>query len=305
MSNETILVAGAAGGVQGGTGNIVARALLAQGHSVRAFVRQDDDRAAKLRKEGAEVYVGDLREIKDVQPALRGVRRAFFTYPVQDGLLDATAVFASAAALEGVQQVVEVSQLAPDPQAGTPRLRQHWVSERIFDHAGVGAIHLRATAFYENIRALIQPGENGFQLVMPLGDDSTVLPLVSGADVARVAIGVLAPSEIQPAGFHRLIGEFVSVRQIADTFERAVGQPLHYRDVPSETWRQVMVDNGLNAHAAAHLTSLWQVFRDAGAADWQDVAYEHNDAIERITGQRRQTIEEFFRANTQVFGGAR
>lgn len=305
MSNETILVAGAAGGVQGATGNIVARALLAQGHSVRAFVRQEDDRAAKLRKEGAEVYVGDLREIKDVQPALRGVRRAFFTYPVQDGLLDATAVFASAAAREGVQQVVEVSQLAPHPQAGTPRLRQHWVSEQIFDHAGVGAIHLRATAFYENIRALIHPGENGFQLVMPLGDDSTVLPLVSGADVARVAIGVLAQNEIQPAGFHRLIGEFVSVRQIADAFERAVGQPLRYVDVPSEAWRQIMVDNGLNAHAAAHLTSLWQLFRDAGAANWQDEAYEHNDAIERITGQRRQTIEEFFQANTDTFGGTR
>lgn len=305
MSNETILVAGAAGGVQGATGNIVARALLARGHSVRAFVRQDDDRAAKLRKEGAEVYVGDLREIKDVQPALSGVRRAFFTYPVQDGLLDATAVFASAAALAGVQQVVEVSQLAPDPQAGTPRLRQHWVSEQIFDHAGVGAIHLRATAFYENIRALIHPGENGFQLVMPLGADSTVLPLVSGGDVARVAIGVLAQKEIQPAGFHRLIGEFVSVRQIADAFERAVGQPLRYVDVPSEAWRQIMVDNGLNAHAAAHLSSLWQVFRDAGAANWQDEAYEHNDAIERITGQRRQTIEEFFQANTDTFGGTR
>lgn len=305
MSNETILVAGAAGGVQGATGNIVARALLARGHSVRAFVRQDDDRAAKLRKEGAEVYVGDLREIKDVQPALSGVRRAFFTYPVQDGLLDATAVFASAAALAGVQQVVEVSQLAPDPQAGTPRLRQHWVSEQIFDHAGVGAIHLRATAFYENIRALIHPGENGFQLVMPLGADSTVLPLVSGGDVARVAIGVLAQKEIQPAGFHRLIGEFVSVRQIADAFERAVGQPLRYVDVPSEAWRQIMVDNGLNAHAAAHLTSLWQVFRDAGAANWQGEAYEHNDAIERITSQRRQTIEEFFQANTDTFGGTR
>lgn len=299
MSNETILVAGAAGGVQGATGNLVARALLAQGKQVRAFVRQDDDRAARLRKEGAEVYVGDLREIKDVQPALHGVRRAFFTYPVQDGLLDATAVFASAAAYEGVEQVVEVSQLAPEPQAGTPRLRQHWVSEQVFDHAGVGAVHLRATAFYENIRALIHPGENGFQVVLPLGEDSTVLPLVSGGDVARVAIDVLAQKEIQPAGFHRLIGEFVSVKQITEAFERAVGQPLHYVDVPSETWRQVMIDNGLNAHAAAHLTSLWQVFRDAGAGGWQDEAYE------RDPGQRRQTIEEFFQANRELYGGPR
>jgi uncharacterized protein YbjT (DUF2867 family) len=305
MSNQTILVAGAAGGAQGSTGNLVARALLERGSDVRAFVRQDDDRAAKLRKGGAEVLVGDLREIKDVQPALRGIRKAFFTYPVQDGLLDATAVFASAAALEGVQQVVEVSQLGPEPRAGTPRLRQHWVSEQVFDHAGVGAIHLRATAFYENIRALIRPGENGFQLVMPLGDDSTVLPLVSGGDVAKVAIELLAQKEIQPAGFHRLIGEFVSVKRIAEAFERAVGQPLRYVDVPGEAWRQVMVDNGLNAHAAAHLTSLWQLFRDAGAANWPGPSYENVDGVERLTGQKPQTIEEFFQANAAQFGTQR
>lgn len=302
MSNQPILVAGAAGGAQGSTGNLVARALLGQGIPVRAFVRQDDDRAAVLRKAGAEVHVGDLREIADVRTALQGVRRAFFTYPVQDGLLDATAVFAGAAAAEGLHQVVNVSQLAPEPDAGTPRLRQHWVSEQVLDHAGIGAVHLRATAFYENIRALIGSGPHGHQLVMPLGGEDTVLPLVGGGDVARVAIGVLTQKEIQPPGFHRLIGEFVSVREITAAFQRATGEPLTYVDIPNEAWRQAVLDNGLNAHAAAHLTKLWQLFRKAGAANWQDRAYERNDVIERLGGAQPQTIEEFFRTG---FGGAR
>jgi uncharacterized protein YbjT (DUF2867 family) len=302
MSKEPVLVAGAAGGAQGATGNLVARALLEQGIPVRAFVRQDDDRAALLREAGAEVHVGDLREIADVRPALQGVRRAFFTYPVQDGLLDATAVFASAATAEGLHQVVNVSQLGPEPDAGTPRLRQHWVSERVFDHAGVGAVHLRATAFYENIRALIHSGTHGYQLVMPLGGEDTVLPLVSGGDVARVAIGVLTQSQVQAPGFHRLIGEFVSVREISAAYERAAGEPLTYVDVPSEEWRRAVLDNGLNAHAAAHLTQLWELFRRAGKANWQDPVYERNDIIERIGGSKPQTIEEFFRAG---IGGAR
>ncbi|HZC26912.1 MAG TPA: NmrA family NAD(P)-binding protein, partial [Actinopolymorphaceae bacterium] len=279
MTNAPVLVAGAAGGVQGATGNRVARALLDKGIPVRAFVRTDDDRAAALRKQGAEVYVGDLREIADVHRALRGVERAFFTYPVRDGLLDATAVFASAAALEGVQQVVEVSQLAPEPDAGTPRLRQHWVSERVFDNADVGAVHLLATVFYENIRALITAGPQGYQLVMPLGGEDTVLPLVGGVDVARVAYGILAAPEVQPTGFHRLVTEFLSVADIAAAFERVTGRPLRYVDVPGQTWKQTMLDNGLNSHAAAHLTALWEVFRAAGAANWADPAYQRNDAI--------------------------
>jgi uncharacterized protein YbjT (DUF2867 family) len=301
MANEPILVAGAAGGAQGATGNLIARSLREQGIPVRAFVRQDDERAAALRAIGAEVRVGDLREIADVQPAMQGVQRAFFTYPVQDGLLDATAVFASAAALEGVRQVVEVSQLAPEPDAGTPRLRQHWVSERVFDHAGVGAVHLRATAFYENIRAWIHPGPQGHRLLMPLGGDDTVLPLVSGGDVARVAVGILAAAEIQPAGSHRLIGEFLSIAEIVAAFERGVGAPLTYVDMPSEAWQRLMLDNGLNAHAAAHLTRLWEVFRKAGAAGWAEPGYARNDVIERIGGQPAQTFEEFVRAHSERF----
>ncbi|MEQ7006760.1 NmrA family NAD(P)-binding protein [Actinopolymorpha sp. B17G11] len=301
MANAPVLVAGAAGGVQGSTGNLVARGLLEKGIPVRAFVRTDDDRAAGLRTQGAEVYVGDLREIADVGPALRGVERAFFTYPVRDGLLEASAVFASAAAREGVRQVVEVSQLAPEPHAGTPRLRQHWVSEQVFDHAGVGAVHLRATVFYENIRALITTGPNGHQLVMPLGGQDAVLPLVGGRDVASVAVGVLAAPEVRPAGFHRLVAGFASVSDVMATFEVATGRPLRYVDVPSQAWKQSMLDNGLNAHAAAHLTSLWEVFRAAGAANWADPAYERNDAIARIGGQRAQTLEEFLRSNANHF----
>jgi uncharacterized protein YbjT (DUF2867 family) len=104
------------------------------------MVHRDDERAVGLRALGAEVVAGDLLDAESVQRAVRGVSSVYFAYPVQDGLLDATAVFASAAAAEGLHQVVDVSQLGPEPDAGTPRLRQHWVSEQVFDHAGVGAV---------------------------------------------------------------------------------------------------------------------------------------------------------------------
>ena len=148
--SELALVTGAAGGKQGKTGRHVAEGLLKRGVAVRAFVHTDDERAAALRELGAEVVVGDLREIRDVEPALDGVDRVFFTYPVADGLLAATAVMAAAAKEAGIRRLVEVSQLWPDTNSITPRTRQHWVSEKIFDAAGVGAVHLRATGFYEN-----------------------------------------------------------------------------------------------------------------------------------------------------------
>src|SRR6476646_211332 len=85
---KRFLIVGA-GGSHGATGNHVARQLLARGLPVRAFVRRADERATELSALGADIAVGDLHSFTDVRAALDGVRRAYFTYPVADGLLDA------------------------------------------------------------------------------------------------------------------------------------------------------------------------------------------------------------------------
>lgn len=50
-----MLVTGAAGGMMGATGRVLTDLLLKQDIAVRAFVRSDDERAASLRADGAEV----------------------------------------------------------------------------------------------------------------------------------------------------------------------------------------------------------------------------------------------------------
>src|SRR5271168_2388599 len=97
MPVEPILVTGAAGGIQGSTGFHVTRLLLDKGLPVRAFVHRLDDRSDRLRTLGAEVVDGDLRDFRSVAAAMGGIRRAYFAYPVQEGLLDAAATFAAAA----------------------------------------------------------------------------------------------------------------------------------------------------------------------------------------------------------------
>ena len=59
MSQVTILVTGAAGGV-GSTAHTAIALLLEQGHHVRAMVRKLDARADSLRDLGAEIVVADL-----------------------------------------------------------------------------------------------------------------------------------------------------------------------------------------------------------------------------------------------------
>src|SRR6201984_3822326 len=97
-----------AGGSHGATGNHVARQLRERGLHVRAFVRQADERADELRQLGAEIAVGDIRDYEVVRAALDGVQRAYFTYPLADGLLLATATFAAAGKQTGLQAGVDI-----------------------------------------------------------------------------------------------------------------------------------------------------------------------------------------------------
>ncbi|MFG2007380.1 NAD(P)H-binding protein [Spirillospora sp. NPDC048911] len=270
-----ILVTGAAGGTQGSTGRLVAQTLLERGHPVRAFVHTDDHRAADLRKLGAEVVTGDLREIADVLPALKGVRRAFFTYPVTEGLLDATAAFAAAAREHNVERLVEVSQLAAEPDANTHRMRQHWLAEQIFDWAGIGAVHLRAAVFFENLDVLIRlSGRN--ELAAPLGGPDTLLPLIAGADVARVAVGLLDDPVPEVDPICRLTGEMLTVAEAAAAF----GVP--YVDVPPDDWERGALASYGDPDTVRHLTKLWEIFRFLGPNDHP--LFRVTEAIEHYGG---------------------
>ncbi|MGW4639019.1 NmrA family NAD(P)-binding protein [Sphaerisporangium sp. NPDC004334] len=285
---EPVLVTGAAGGRQGSTGLHVARMLLQRGQAVRAVVRREDARAERLRGWGAEVVVADLREITSVIPALGGVRRAFFTYPVTEGMLDAAAVFAAAARREGVERVVEVSQLAADPYAGTPHMRRHWVAEELFDRADVGAVHLRAGVFFENLAVLVRAG-GGRELALPLGPPETVLPLVAATDVARVAAGLLTAPDGPADPVCRLTGEVMTIGQAVRTF----GAGLVYVDQDAEEWRRKAMALYEDAVAVEHLSHLWELFRLIG--DHHEL-YEVTEAIERLGGRPPETLRAFVAA---------
>lgn len=284
---EPVLVTGAAGGSQGSTGRIVTGLLRERGAAVRAFVHREDERSAALRALGADVVAGDLREISSVLPAVAGVRRVFFTYPVTEGLLDAVAAMAAASRLHGVRQVVEVSQLAAGPDAPTPHMRQHWLAEQVFDRAGVGAVHLRAAVFFENLAVLVAAG-NG-QLALPLGSEDTVIPLVAAADVARVAAGILsgAPDGVDPVSL--LTGDIATIGEVASAFG-AGGSPVRYVNTDPREWDRRALGIYHDPHTVEHLSKLWEIFRLIGSGH---ELYQVTDVIEQVGGRPPQKLSEF------------
>ena len=306
MSNP-ILITGAAGGQQGSTGRVIATLLLEQGLPVRAFVRKLDARSDELRQKGAEIIEGDLLNPASVQAAMKDVKRAYFTYPVADRLLEAATIFATSARDAGVELVVNNSQFQGTPddplfrdlqRAPSFRNLQHRLADRIFDWAQIGAVHIQAPPYYENVRALVSRSvaeQNA--AFLPWGDGDAVIPLAGAEDVARVAATLLAASNAPSEKVYPLVSETLTVRQIVETLGKAIGRPIRYVPITDEQWVDAVKER-INPHALDHLTHLWQYFRNSKEPR------QATNAIREVTGRNPQTLEEFFRANANSIGAA-
>ena len=305
--SHPFLVAGAAGGQQGSTGRVIATLLLEQGFPVRAFVHKLDGRSDELRQLGAEIIEGDLLNPASVQAAMKNVKRAYFTYPVADGLLEAVTIFAATAREAGLELVVNNSQFqgtSDDPafrdlrHAASFRNLQHRLADRIFDWAQVGAVHIQAPPYYENVRALVSRSVAEQNAVfLPWGDGNAVIPLAGAEDVARVAATFLAASNAPSEKVYPLLSETPTVRQIVETLGKAIGRPIRYVPITDEQWADAVRER-INPHALDHLTHLWQYFRNTKERR------QATNAIREVTGRNPQTLEEFFRANAKSIGGA-
>jgi uncharacterized protein YbjT (DUF2867 family) len=305
--SQPILITGAAGGPQGSTGRVIARLLLQQGVPVRAFVHKLDARSDELRQLGAEVFEGDLLNPSSVQAAMKDVRRAYFTYPVADGLLEAATIFAATAHDAELELVVNNSQFqgTPDEQAFrdlryTPSFRnlQHRLADRIFDWAHVGALHIQTPPYYENVRALVRRSVAAQDTAfLPWGDGTAVIPLAGAEDVARVAATLLAAPNVPSQTVYPLVSETPTVREIIDTLGRAIDRPIRYVPITDEQWADAAKER-INPHALDHLSHLWAYFRKG------EISVRTTDTVRAVTGRNPQTLEEFFRANAESFNAA-
>jgi uncharacterized protein YbjT (DUF2867 family) len=269
---------------------------LAKGIPVRTLVRKVDDRSERLRALGADVIEGDFLDYHSIERATQGVSSVYFAYPVQEGLLEATTIMADASRKAGVTRLIDMVMLVSSPDAPTPRMRENYLSERIFEWAGIGAAHVRATVFYENMRALTAAtiARDG-SILLPWGSESTSVPLVSAQDVAGVAVGLLTGPSLKPASSFPVIGDVLTLRDIVATFQQVLDRNVRYQEVPDKAWADAALSRGYNPHAVEHLSKLWQALR-AGIG-----TYEVPDTILKLAGKSPKTFEEFLQEQKDAF----
>jgi uncharacterized protein YbjT (DUF2867 family) len=129
---------------------------------------------------------------------------------------------------------------------------------------------------------------------LPWGKEQTILPLVAGEDVARVAVGLLTSPSLTPGTAYPVIGTVISLKDIIATLGRVLGKNVRYEEITDDEWRRDALGRGYNAHALEHLSSLWKALRAAGL-DPERARFAVTDTIERLGGAKPKTFEQFVR----------
>jgi NAD(P)H dehydrogenase (quinone) len=284
----TILVTGAAGD----TGRPTVERLIEKGFNVRALVRKDDARAQRLRDLGAEVVLGDMLSLRDIRLAMKGVHRAYFCFPLAEGLVEAGVIFAQAANEQNLELIVNMSHKQSRPAARSKATQNHWLSEQVFDWSGVPTVHLRVTFFAEWL-LYIAPQIRYGRYVMPYYKDSRFAP-IAAADIARITAGIFEKPFVYAGQALALHGPVeYSHEELAAEVSRVLGKNMPYEHVTVSTFLELF---GLQ-----DVQAMRRHF-EAVTIDQQEGLLAGTDSIgTQIIGGPLMTVEQFIQDNRSKF----
>ena len=219
--------------------------LLKKGFPVRAFVRRDDARADVLRNAGAEIFVGNLFDTRDLRKALVDVQRAYYCPPLSPNLLHAAMLFALAAEEARLETVALMSQWNPHPTHPVANTREHWIANNIYRWMPtVDVIHVNpglfAFLYLLSLPMIVHLG----MLPLPFGDGLNAPP--SNEDIGRVAAGLLADPGPHVSRCYRPTGpELISPRDVAEILTGVVDRKVKYQDIPLKMFVKAATAQGL------------------------------------------------------------
>ncbi|MBD3881261.1 SDR family oxidoreductase [Phormidium tenue FACHB-886] len=181
-------------GATGGLGKRIVRSLRKRDLPVRAFVRLNS-RYGELEQRGAEIFIGDLLQERDIQKACQGVQAVISAHGSNESSLNgaqtldyrANIDLIDAAKAAGAEHFTFVSVLGVDRgYEDAPVFKAKWAVERYLQASGLSYTILRPSGFASNLLPLAERfQQTGIYLLV--GDPRCRTSIVSTDDLAQIA----------------------------------------------------------------------------------------------------------------------
>jgi uncharacterized protein YbjT (DUF2867 family) len=281
-----ILVTSAAGH----TGAAAAHELLAKGFPVRAFVRREDARSNKLKQAGAEIFTGDLFDMRDLRKALVDVQRAYHVPPFAPNLLHGTMLFALAAEEARLETLALMSGWNPHPTHPSALTREHWIANNVVRWMPTVDVTYVSPGIFAFVYLLGLPAVKHLGLLaLPYGDGLNAPP--SSEDIGAVAAAVLADPAPHIGKTYRPTGpELLSGHDVAEILTRVVGRKVHHRDVSTNMFVKAALAQGVKPFEMSQLRQYAEDMRRGAFA-----AGAPTNHVQEVLGRPAEDFETIAR----------
>ena len=271
-------------GATSSMGRLVVPKLLEKGIQVRAMTRTPE-KADELKKLGAEVFKGDLRDAESIKNACKGVRKVLsmshsFTGKgdsspkIVDGKGNRDLIDAAKAA--GVDHFIFTSVLGPRSDHPMEFFRIKYDTEQYIQNSGLNYTIIRASAFMEFWAAMVgQPIVDSGKTKI-FGSGKNPINFVSVEDVAKIALLVLENPQAQNQIIEVGGPENLSFKEVVNTFERVTGKTAKVSHVPLPAIKVLRVIVG------AFNPALYRMMTAAIYNDTADLTFDMRDTLQQF-----------------------
>jgi uncharacterized protein YbjT (DUF2867 family) len=278
MADKRIISVVGATGAQGGG---LVRAILSDGDgpfTARALTRDvKSDKAQELAALGAEVVAADVDDLESLKNAFAGSYGAYCVtffwahFSPEKEVAEARAM-AQAAKHAGIQHVIwstleDTRKWVPLSDSRMPTLMGKYKvphfdakgeANQAFTELGLPTTFLLTSFYWENLIYFGMGPKKGpdgkLAITLPMGDKK--LPGIAAEDIGKSAYSIFRKGREFIGKTVGVAGEHLTGAQMAAALSKALGQEVHYNDVPPEVYRS------FGFPAAEDLGNMFQFKRD-------------------------------------------
>ena len=278
-------------GSTGNTGSGLIPALLAGGARVRALVHSPA-KADALRRQGAEVVIGDLGKPESLAAAVAGVDRIYMCL------------------FNGPEQAIHGRNLiAAARKAGRPHIVHHSASgsdrSRIIRHIAEVETELRVsghpwtiirpTFYLQNMLMAVPTVASQGAIYLPMKQGRMAMTDVR--DIVDVAARLLLDGGHEGKDYKLTTPETFTIDEFAGALATELGTPVKYVDVPISAARESMVGMGMDPWVVDGYMELFEGFAD----NWGN---KTSNDTQGILGRPARGFKQFVADYKHAFAGA-
>jgi uncharacterized protein YbjT (DUF2867 family) len=267
-------------GITGQVGGAVARKLLADGHDVRALVR-NPGKCTDWSKMGVELRVGDANNADDVASALDSVDGAFLmmfpTHPTQ-GYPEARSTvnsYRDALSKAPPPRLVILSSFGSEQPHGLGNITSTHLLEQALSDVAFPTAFVRAGSFIENYSYGLMQAESSGSFGIFLSPTDRGVPMVASVDIGNEVASLLTTDW----DGKRIIelGSRITPDDLALAMSEVLGKHVTAYAIPRDQWNKSLVYMGVPAESI----SMYEEMMESINSGWIDF---EKPGTERVTG---------------------